>query len=785
MPAATRSAARARHVRGNQPIAAARRRGQRGNGPERGQLAGAKRDLVVRRALRAKESQHGRDRRLADVAVAQAIGREPVLVELQPLRQRSAIAPCRQAARRRPIRASVMISSCSLGPRRPRFWPAARRDGSAVRTRAAWSSHGRSIIVRQVEVLQRVAAEVFVVAHDPERFADLGLTVHRRSRPGHSAPSAESTPRSTPRAAIACSSSPATCRSSTIDCCSRAGSTRPSRATARGCARHAASSRSSRVTSATRAPRSSRRFRRDDSRPATSARSCAWPRSRRSELDRFGSADELLANVNTPEDYARVQYRASMILPVHAAVRTALADTLATRFSIAPDDQPAIVIELPPQARARRSGGARRVRAGAPAAQGAARHRAGDRRRARPDRRRRTRRGHAQRVPQLLSRPRGVHRTVARRTRQRLAPNPAARSSSSTPRSTRTRRRTSGICAMRRSATRSCGCSAFRAAPVEVQNYIDDTGVQVADVVVGFTTLEGRDLAGVQALIADPAVRFDYYCWDLYARVTEWYAADKTRLEIRSAALHAIEEGGNALAEIAAFVADRIVRAHLDTMARLNVGYDLLTWEGDILRLHFWATAFEQLKATGAVFLRDDGRLKGCWVMPIGDGADAQGADETETPADEDERRSAREGHRALERHGHLRRQGHRESVLEVRPARHGTFTTGRSSRGRPHGLGDDVVAVGDGPRAGVRPRVGGVQRHRHAPVVPSGTAQAGARHHRVHGAGGELDAFFVRDGRAVTRDGPGARLWRPESRTASRSSRCPAARASASRPTT
>ena len=121
----------------------------------------------------------------------------------------------------------------------------------------------------------------------------------------------------------------------------------------------------------------------------------------------------------------------------------------------------------------------------------------------------------------------------------------------------------------------------------------------------------------MRALADDPAVRFDYYCWDLYARVTEWYGADKARLDTRSRALHAIEHGGNELAEMGAFIADRIVRCHLATMARLKVDYDLLTWEGDILRLHFWATAFEQLKARGAVFLQTEGRLKGCWVMPI------------------------------------------------------------------------------------------------------------------------------------------------------------------------
>jgi arginyl-tRNA synthetase len=159
----------------------------------------------------------------------------------------------------------------------------------------------------------------------------------------------------------------------------------------------------------------------------------------------------------------------------------------------------------------------------------------------------------------------------------------------------------------------------FQGHQVEVQNYIDDTGVQVADVVVGFTALEGRDLAGVRALADAPGTRFDYYCWDLYAKVTEWYEADKAHLEKRAEALHALEEGGNELAAIGTFVADRIVRTHLDTMARMAVGYDLLTWEGDILRLHFWTTAFEELKARGAVFLQTEGRLKGCWVMPIED----------------------------------------------------------------------------------------------------------------------------------------------------------------------
>jgi arginyl-tRNA synthetase len=157
----------------------------------------------------------------------------------------------------------------------------------------------------------------------------------------------------------------------------------------------------------------------------------------------------------------------------------------------------------------------------------------------------------------------------------------------------------------------------FQGREVEIQNYIDDTGVQVADVAVGFRELEHKSLDDVRTIAE--STRFDYYCWDLYARVTEWYEQDKTRLTVRAAALHEIERGGNSTAELAAFIADRIVRCHLATMRRLNIGYDLLTWEGDILRLHFWTHAFEFLKKTGAVYLQGEGRLAGCWVMKIDD----------------------------------------------------------------------------------------------------------------------------------------------------------------------
>lgn len=176
----------------------------------------------------------------------------------------------------------------------------------------------------------------------------------------------------------------------------------------------------------------------------------------------------------------------------------------------------------------------------------------------------------------------------------------------------------------------------FAGTPVEIQNYIDDTGVQVADVVVGLQALEGLSLDAVRA-VAD-RTRFDHYCWDLYARVTQWYDADKSRLELRARTLHAIEEGHDESAAIGRLVAERIVGCHLETMRRLNIDYDLLSWEGDILRLRFWSTAFDILKANGSVFLQDQGPLAGCWVMRIDESPGDEAPDTGDTEND-DERR--------------------------------------------------------------------------------------------------------------------------------------------------
>ena len=150
---------------------------------------------------------------------------------------------------------------------------------------------------------------------------------------------------------------------------------------------------------------------------------------------------------------------------------------------------------------------------------------------------------------------------------------------------------------------------------VQIQNYIDNTGVQVADVVIGFLHMEQRTPIGVKMMSQEP--KFDYYCWDLYAKATSFFAEDKARAEkLRGETLRAIEEGKGEDAEVAQVVADAIVGCHLRTMARLGIGYELLARESEILHLHFWDAAFAMLKKSGAIQLATGGKMAGCWVMP-------------------------------------------------------------------------------------------------------------------------------------------------------------------------
>ncbi len=158
---------------------------------------------------------------------------------------------------------------------------------------------------------------------------------------------------------------------------------------------------------------------------------------------------------------------------------------------------------------------------------------------------------------------------------------------------------------------------------VEVQNYIDNTGLQVADVVVGFRYLRRLSLPQIKAIDH----RFDYYCWDLYAEVSNWYTRNESRLRYRSQVLKKIEQGGNEIADLAEHISMRIVRAHLDTMLRVGVRYDVLPRESEILQLKFWHEAFQQLRKQRVILFANDGPNRGCWIFQL-DGQDGQPGEE-------------------------------------------------------------------------------------------------------------------------------------------------------------
>jgi arginyl-tRNA synthetase len=179
---------------------------------------------------------------------------------------------------------------------------------------------------------------------------------------------------------------------------------------------------------------------------------------------------------------------------------------------------------------------------------------------------------------------------------------------------------------------------------VQVQNYIDNTGVQVADVVIAFLVMEKRTPVSVKMMAMES--RFDYLCWDLYAAATAFFAEDKARAAaLRGETLRAIEEGRGEEAEVAEVVADSIVGFHLRTMARLGIHYELLARESEILHLHFWDAAFAKLKESGAIYLATSGKMAGCWVMPWKDekkegisteGTEIKSTEDTEKKEDEE-----------------------------------------------------------------------------------------------------------------------------------------------------
>ena len=482
-----------------------------------------------------------------------------------------------------------------------------------------------------------------------------------------------------------------------------------------------------------------------------------------------------------------------MILPVHQRLRAAIAARLTEIYGLAPADQPVDCDRLRAQPRAGRSGRAGGLRTRPPTAQGAARDRAGTGGRA----------GHRWRASRASRpRPNGYLNCFLDRAAfllARLQPQPPraagrptrARPSSSTPPSTRTRRRTSATSATRRSATRWSACCASAAARSKCRTTS--------------TTPASRSPTSSSGSRRSSRSRSTRCARWPRSRASTTTAGTSTRgspsgtrptrrgWRVRQQALHDIEHGGNPTAEMGALVADAIVRRHLETMRRLHIEYDLLTWEGDILRLKFWAHAFEILKRQGTVYFQTEGRLAGCWVMAIDDGesgepgesAELGGGTRAASSSDEDAGREKV----IVRSNGTVTYVG---KDIAYQFWKFGLLGPGlqvpavRHARRRPAALGDDVRcrARHAGPPAVWR-RGHDLQRHRRAPVVPAETAEAGAGGHGPHAAGGALHPFLVRDGGAVARDGARARATRRRPTTSrSRLSRCPAARAWASRPT-
>ncbi|HEY4229218.1 MAG TPA: arginine--tRNA ligase, partial [Thermoanaerobaculia bacterium] len=174
---------------------------------------------------------------------------------------------------------------------------------------------------------------------------------------------------------------------------------------------------------------------------------------------------------------------------------------------------------------------------------------------------------------------------------------------------------------------------------VEVQNYLDDTGVQVADVVAGLMHLKGvRTVEAVRTAVAERRLPlgeskanpkgFAYLCWDVYAEVGRTYASDPSSKSWREEVLHAIEAGDNDTARVAAAVVEAVVSSHVATMGRLGIAYDVLPRESDILHKRFWATAFDLLKKAGAIHQETEGKHAGCWVLPLSESEEFAGMEE-------------------------------------------------------------------------------------------------------------------------------------------------------------
>ena len=245
----------------------------------------------------------------------------------------------------------------------------------------------------------------------------------------------------------------------------------------------------------------------------------------------------------------------------------------------------------------------------------------------------------------------------------------------------------------------------FSGNQVEVQNYIDNTGVQVADVIVGFRFIENRTVEEVRTLIADPEQKFDYYCWDLYAKASPFYESEDPDHAKRTETLREIEDGTSETALMAEEVSMTIVRCHLRTMERINVHYDVLPRESDILHLKFWDEAFSLLKEREAIFFEETGKNQGCWVMRV------------ETASGTEDKIIVRSNGTVTYVGKDIAYQLWKLGLLD-RDFKYAIFD--HHPGGQPIWVTTSDQDTPDVEHPSLWPRPGGLQRHRRSPVIPS-----------------------------------------------------------------
>ena len=145
---------------------------------------------------------------------------------------------------------------------------------------------------------------------------------------------------------------------------------------------------------------------------------------------------------------------------------------------------------------------------------------------------------------------------------------------------------------------------------VNVLNYVDDSGLQVADIIVGFKHL-GFDEEPPEGK------KFDHYCGDdVYVKTTEKYESDSSLEQTRKDVLKSLEDGTSDVAKFADVVTRRVLTNQLETCWNLSVFYDCLNFESQIIRSGLWDKIFEKLKEMNLIKFENDGKNKGCWVIP-------------------------------------------------------------------------------------------------------------------------------------------------------------------------